>query len=146
MWDCAPTWQAASHVVGQTHAIRAGTGELGGVGVDLWGRQAQILAATVGEGRSLTPVHSWGRRGRSDRRANGIGCTRAEVSGIPGQWQRNIYQGRGSPLGCVTLWNRTMSSGDRRFSATKLTSEPVRRLALKMASFKTSVQNTLSYG
>lgn len=61
--DCAPTWQAASHVISQKHAIRTGTGELGGAGVDLWSRQAQVLAATVGEGRSLTPVHSWGRRG-----------------------------------------------------------------------------------
>lgn len=54
-------------------------------------------------------------------------------------------QGQSLPLGCVTLWNRTMSSGDKRFSATKFTSEPVRRLALKMASFMTSVQYTLSY-
>jgi hypothetical protein len=38
-----------------------------------------------------------------------------------------------------------MSSGDNRFSATKLMSEPVRRLALKMASLMMSVQNTLSY-
>ena len=38
-----------------------------------------------------------------------------------------------------------MSSGDNRFSAIRLMSEPVRRLALKMASLITSVQNTLSY-
>lgn len=49
------------------------------------------------------------------------------------------------PLGCVRLWKRTMSSGDNRFSAIKCMSEPVRRLALKMASLITSVQNTLSY-
>lgn len=87
-----------------------------------------------------------GKRGRSERRADGIRGTRAEVPGILRQWQGNVFQGRGSPLGCVMLWNRTMSSGDKRFSATKFTSEPVRRLALKMASFMTSVQNTLSYG
>ena len=49
------------------------------------------------------------------------------------------------PLGCVRLWKRTMSSGDNRFSAIRLMSEPVRRLALKMASLIISVQNTLSY-
>lgn len=38
-----------------------------------------------------------------------------------------------------------MSSGDNRFSAIKLMSDPVRRLALKMASLMISVQNTLSY-
>lgn len=53
----APTYEAAPHVLGQHHAIRAGTGELGRVGVDLRGRETQVLAAAIGEGSSLTPVH-----------------------------------------------------------------------------------------
>lgn len=53
----APTCEAAPHVLGQQHAVRAGTGELGRVGVDLRGRQTQVLAATVAKGGPLTPVH-----------------------------------------------------------------------------------------
>lgn len=52
-----PTCEAAPHVLGQQHAIRAGTGELGRVGVDLRGRETQVLAATVAKGGPLTPVH-----------------------------------------------------------------------------------------
>jgi hypothetical protein len=57
---CAPTCEAAPHVLGQQHAIRAGAGEFGRVGTDLWGGQAQVLATTIGEeGCCLTPVHPW---------------------------------------------------------------------------------------
>lgn len=65
-----PTCEAAPHVLGQQHAVRAGAGEFGGVGVDLWGWQAQVLAATVGEGRSLTPVHPCGEEERRSDRVN----------------------------------------------------------------------------
>lgn len=53
----ASTYEAAPHVLGQQHAIRAGTGELGRVGVDLRGWETQVLAATIAEGGPLTPVH-----------------------------------------------------------------------------------------
>lgn len=52
-----PTCEAVPHVLGQQHAIRAGTGELGRVGIDLRGRETQVLAATIAEGGPLTPVH-----------------------------------------------------------------------------------------
>ena len=60
----APTCKAASHVLGQQRAVRAGTGEPGRVGVDLRGWQTQVLAATVAEGSPLTPVHPCGGKGR----------------------------------------------------------------------------------
>lgn len=52
-----PTWETAPHVLGQQHAIRTGTGELGRAGIDLWGRETQVLAAAIAEGGPVTPVH-----------------------------------------------------------------------------------------
>lgn len=48
------------------------------------------------------------------------------------------------PLGCFNSWNTTMSWGLLRFSARMEMSKPLSLLALKIASFSRSVQNTLS--
>lgn len=48
------------------------------------------------------------------------------------------------PLGCFNSWNTTMSWGLLRFSARTEISKPLSLLALKIASFSRSVQNTLS--
>ena len=79
------TCEAASHVPGQQHAVRAGAGKLGRVGVDLRGREAQILAAAVAQGGPLTPVHSWGRRSgvRAGMRSSAIPEDSRNFQNIP---------------------------------------------------------------
>lgn len=52
-----PTCEAVPLVLGQQHAVGAGTGELGRVGIDLRRWETQVLAAAIGEGGPLTPVH-----------------------------------------------------------------------------------------